>query len=60
MLRRPFLVEAVGLGGAWAGWWVSGWRRARRARDDISFMLDAGTDASEIDPADAFRFAPAE
>lgn len=53
VLRRPFLVEAVGPDGAWLGWWVSGWTKARNARDEISAKLEAGVATDEINPPHA-------
>lgn len=57
VLRRPFLVEASNDTGDWAGWWVSGWRRARRVRDEVDASLRAGENVAGIDPDHATRVA---
>ena len=51
VMRRPFLVEATTSAGAWFGWWVVGWRRARAVRDQIDEALRAGADPSALQPA---------
>jgi hypothetical protein len=45
---RPFLVEARSSHGAWAAWWVTGWRSARRARDEIRRRVDSGADIERL------------
>ncbi len=51
VLRRPLLVVAENANGQWKGWWVAGWRRARRARDVIAAQLaESGPDSCSRQP----------
>lgn len=42
VLRRPFLVEATSREAGWQGWWVTGWRHARRVRGRADAALTSG------------------
>jgi hypothetical protein len=48
VLRRPFLVEQVGADRPWRGWWVVGWRRARRVRLAVSRREPFGREAPHV------------
>gem|GEM_PF-4812887 len=48
MLRRPYLVEAT-KDGEWFGWWIVGWRRARRLRTAVDAQLRSGASIDQVD-----------
>jgi hypothetical protein len=58
-LGRPFLIEARSSHGAWAAWWVPGWRSARRVRDQVRRHVEAGADLQRVTIDGASRYESA-